>query len=144
IGFSDELNNTGLSEDVLAHQPMVERYASEYDISEHVPILLAIIAVESGGTAEDVMQSSESLGLSPNSLGTEESIEQGTKYFAEQLQAAEEKKVDTKTAIKSYNFGAGLIDYMGRNGKAYSFEWAESLRKNVQVEIKSPIAIPLP
>src|SRR5690625_2011610 len=97
IGFSDELNNRGLAEDVLAHQPMVERYASEYDISEHVPSLLAIIAVESGGSAEDVMQSSESLGLSPNSLGTEESIEQGTKYFAELLQAAEANEVDTRS-----------------------------------------------
>src|SRR5699024_11983495 len=94
IGFSDELNNTGLSEDVLAHQPMVERYASEYDISQHVPILLAIIAVESGGTTEDVMQSSESIGLSPNSLGTEESTEQGTKDFAELLKADEAKEED--------------------------------------------------
>ena len=31
-------------------------------ISEYVNVLLAIIQVESGGTAEDVMQSSESLG----------------------------------------------------------------------------------
>ena len=145
IGFSDELNNTGLSEDVLAHQPMVERYASEYDISEHVPILLAIIAVESGGTAEDVMQSSESLGLSPNSLGTEESIEQGTKYFAELLQAAEAKEVDTETAIQSYNFGGGFIDYMAKNGKAYSFALAESFAKERpggnKVSYSNPIAV---
>ena len=43
-------------------------------------MLLAIIQVESGGTLEDVMQSSESLGLPPNSLSTEESIKQGCKY----------------------------------------------------------------
>ena len=46
----------------------------EYGVEEYVNILLAIIQVESGGTAEDVMQSSESLGLPPNSLSTEESI----------------------------------------------------------------------
>ena len=40
----------------------------ESNISEYVPILLAIIQVESGGTMEDVMQSSESAGLPPNSL----------------------------------------------------------------------------
>ena len=55
---------------------MVEKYARENGISEYVNVLLAIIQVESGGTAEDVMQSSESLGLPPNSLDTESSIKQ--------------------------------------------------------------------
>ena len=40
---------------------MVEKYAREYGISEYVNVLLAIIQVESGGTAEDVMQSSEKM-----------------------------------------------------------------------------------
>ncbi len=61
-----------LSAAVLAHRPMVERYAAQYGISEYVNVLLAIIQVESGGTLEDVMQSSESMGLPPNSLGTEQ------------------------------------------------------------------------
>ena len=55
----------------IRDRPMVEKYAREYGISEYVNVLLAIIQVESGGTAEDVMQSSESLGLPPNSLDTE-------------------------------------------------------------------------
>src|SRR5699024_12030648 len=113
-------------------------------ISEHVPILLAIIAGESGGTAEDVMQSSESVGLSPNSVGTEESIELGTKYFAELLQAAEAKEVDAETAIQSYNVGGGFIDYMQKNGKAYSFALAESFAKERsgrhKVSYSNPIA----
>ena len=45
------------------YKRQVEKYAKEYGISEYVPYLLAIIQVESGGTAEDVMQSSESMGL---------------------------------------------------------------------------------
>ena len=53
-----------LSAEVLKHQPMVEKYAREYGISEYVNVLLAIIQVESGGTAKDVMQSSESLNAS--------------------------------------------------------------------------------
>ena len=56
------------------HRAMVEKYAKESNISEYVPILLAIIQVESSGTIEDVMQSSESAGLPPNSLSTEASI----------------------------------------------------------------------
>ena len=77
-GDNDDLGNNlssnigmNLSTEVLKHQPMVEKYANEYGISEYVNVLLAIIQVESGGTAEDVMQSSESLGLQPNTLDTE-------------------------------------------------------------------------
>ena len=94
ILFSDEQDSgisnihyggVNVSAEVLAHKPMVEKYAKEYGVEEYVNILLAIIQVESGGTAEDVMQSSESLGLPPNSLSTEESIKQGVKYFSELL-----------------------------------------------------------
>ena len=80
-----------LSADVLKHQPIVERYARENGILEYVNVLLAIIQVESGGTATDVMQSSESLGLPPNSLSTEESIKQGCKYFASLLSSCKAK-----------------------------------------------------
>ncbi|WP_425435088.1 lysozyme family protein [Oceanobacillus timonensis] len=144
IGSSGELSNTELTEDVLAHQETVEKYAEEYDISDYVPVLLAIIAVESGGTAEDVMQSSESLGLSPNSIDTEASIEQGTKYLAELLQSAEEKDVDDSTVLQAYNYGGGFIDYVAENGKSYSFELAESFAKEqsggTKVSYPNPIA----
>ena len=83
--FSSGITGMNLSAEVLKHQPMVEKYAREYGISEYINVLLAIIQVESGGTAEDVMQSSESLGLPPNSLDTESSIKQGCKYFASLL-----------------------------------------------------------
>ena len=79
--FSSGITGMNLSAEVLKHQPMVEKYARENGISEYVNVLLAIIQVESGGTAEDVMQSSESLGLPPNSLDTESSIKQGCKYY---------------------------------------------------------------
>lgn len=76
-----DFSGLNLSEEVLKHQPTVEKYAKEYGIADYVNYLLAIMQVESGGTAEDVMQSSESMGLPPNSLSTEESIKQGCKYF---------------------------------------------------------------
>ncbi|HES4362018.1 lipoprotein, NLP/P60 family [Streptococcus pneumoniae] len=66
ILFSDEQDSgisnihyggVNVSAEVLAHKPMVEKYAKEYGVEEYVNILLAIIQVESGGTAEDVMQS---------------------------------------------------------------------------------------
>lgn len=73
IVFSDEedggsggnliYGGVSVSQEVLAHKPMLEKYAKEYGIEEYLNVLLAIIQVESGGTLEDVMQSSESLGL---------------------------------------------------------------------------------
>ena len=75
IVFSDEedggsggnliYGGVSVSQEVLAHKPMLEKYAREYRIEEYLNVLLAIIQVESGGTLEDVMQSSESLGLPP-------------------------------------------------------------------------------
>src|SRR5699024_11202826 len=70
-----------VSPEVLAHRPLVEKYGEENGIEDDVSYILAIMQVESGGTAEDVMQSSESLDLPLNSLSTEEYIKQGVKYF---------------------------------------------------------------
>ena len=82
-------------------------------------VLLAIIQVESGGTAIDVMQSSESLGLPPNSLSTEESIKQGCKYFASLLSSCKAKGMnDINVVIQSYNYGGGYTDYVAKNGKS--------------------------
>ena len=45
-GSSSWVTGMNLSAEVLKHQPMVEKYAREYGISEYVPYLLAIIQVE--------------------------------------------------------------------------------------------------
>lgn len=62
-GHDLSYGGANVSAEVLAHKPMLERYAREYGIEDYVNVLLAIIQVESGGTLEDVMQSSESMGL---------------------------------------------------------------------------------
>lgn len=143
--FIHDIGDVSVSEDVLKHQPMVEKYAREYRISEYVPTLLAIIQVESGGKLPDVMQSSESLGLPPNSLDTEASIKQGTKYFADLLHSAEESGVDGNTAIQGYNYGGAFIDYVAKRGSSYSFGLAESFAKErsggSKVTYSNPIAI---
>ena len=144
-----DLINGGMnfSEDVLKHRPMVEKYCKEYGIEEYITYILAIIQVESGGTAVDVMQSSESLGLPPNSLSTEESIKQGVKYFSELLSSVESKGCDINTAIQSYNYGGGFINYVESNGKKYTYELVESFSKDksggVKVNYSNPIAIPI-
>ena len=119
-----------LSPEVLAHQPMVEKYARQNGISDYVYVLLAIIQVESEGKLEDVMQSSESAGLPVNTLGTEDSIKQGCKYFSELLAAAETKSCDLNSVIQSYNYGGGFLDYVAGHGKKYTFELAESFARD--------------
>lgn len=143
ILFSDEQDSgisnihyggVNVSAEVLAHKPMVEKYAKEYGVEEYVNILLAIIQVESGGTAEDVMQSSESLGLPPNSLSTEESIKQGVKYFSELLASSERLSVDLESVIQSYNYGGGFLGYVANRGNKSGskflkrvFRWRKSV-----------------
>ena len=153
VTADDEENSTSyfdfsglnLSEEVLKHQPTVEKYAKEYGISDYVNYRLAIMQVESGGTATDVMQSSESMGLPPNSLSTEESIKQGCKYFSELLKSAEAKGCDIDTVVQAYNYGGGFIDYVAKHGKKYTFELAVSFAKDksggVKVTYKNEISI---
>ena len=145
-GSSSWVTGMNLSAEVLKHQPMVEKYAKEYGISEYVPYLLAIIQVESGGTAEDVMQSSESMGLPPNSLDTESSIKQGCKYFASLLSSAESQGIeDINVVVQSYNYGGGYIDYVAKNGKKHSFTLAENFARDKsggkKVTYTNPIAV---
>lgn len=134
-----------LSAEVLKHKPMVEKYAKEYGISEYVSYLLAIMQVESGGTAEDVMQSSESLGLPPNTLDTESSIKQGCKYFSELLKSAEAQGCDINSVVQSYNYGGGYIGFVAGNGKKHSFQLAENFSKDksngTKVTYTNPIAV---
>ena len=134
-----------VSAEVLVHKPMLEKYAREYGIEDYINVLLAIIQVESGGTLEDVMQSSESMGLPPNTLSTEESIKQGCKYFASLLEAAKAKGCDLNSVIQSYNYGGGFLDYVAKRGKKYTFQLAESFSKTqsdgVKVAYSNPIAV---
>lgn len=155
ILFTDEEDNSSnnqaiginLSSEVLAHKPLVEKYCKEYEIKEYVMYILAIMQVESGGKGQDVMQSSESLGLPPNSLTIEESIKQGCKYFSELLKSANNKGVDIYTVIQSYNYGGGFIDYVATNGNKYTFNLAQNFAMNksdgVKVDYPNPIAIPI-
>ncbi|MGG5343946.1 lysozyme family protein [Enterococcus sp. AZ192] len=155
--FSDEeessnseasLTGLNVSSEVLTHKQTVEKYCKEYGISEYVSYILAIMQVESGGKGQDVMQSSESLGLAPNTLSTEASIKQGCKYFSELLSSVKAKGIDDINAtIQSYNYGGGFLDYVSSKGKKYSYELAESFSKEksggVKVNYPNPIAIPI-
>lgn len=144
--FSPPITGMNLSVEVLKHQLMVEKYARENGISEYVNVLLAIIQVESGGKGNDVMQSSESLGLPPNSLDTESSIKQGCKYFASLLSSCKAQNIeDINVAIQSYNYGGGYVGYVAGNGKKHTFALAENFARDKsggkKVTYTNPIAV---
>lgn len=138
-------NESKLSKEVFKYKPKVEKYAAEYGVAEYIDYLLAIMQTESAGTSRDVMQSSESLGLEPNTLDTEESIEQGCKYFSQLLQIAEENNCDFNSVIQAYNYGTGYLYYVDSNGGKHSLQLAEQFAKDnsegVKVDYENPIAI---
>lgn len=142
---NDDAREDGLSSAVAEYRPVVAQYAAEYGIEEYTDYLLAVMQVESGGNHEDVMQSSESLGLPPNSLETEESINQGCRYFAKLLRLAAEKGCDFNTVVQAYNFGDEFLDFVAENGGTYTVELAEEYARQKsggeEVTYLNPIAL---
>ena len=140
------VTGTSLSAEVLAHRDTVEKYAKKYEIEDYIMYILAIMQVESGGKGKDVMQSSESLGLPVNTLDTEESIEQGCKYFSSLLSSAKSKGIDDiNVVIQSYNYGGGYINYVLKKGNKHTFELAQEFSKEkasgLKVTYTNPIAV---
>ena len=119
------LGNIGLSDNVLKHREDVGKFAKEFKVEPYIPILMAIIEVESHGEHHDLMKSSESLGLPPSTLRLEASIEQGCKYFSELLVLAREKECNINTVIQAYNYGPGFIEFVAKQGKSYTYALAE-------------------
>lgn len=144
-GGSGHITTQNLPQEVLNYRPMMEQYCGKYGISQYSPYLLAIMAVESGGRGNDVMQSSESLGLPLDSLTPEQSIEQACKLFQELVQKSERLGCDFKAAIQSYNYGGGFMDYIYSRGNKYTFslamEFSEEYSGGERVDYPNPIAI---
>ncbi|RUS49306.1 hypothetical protein QI30_20130, partial [Kurthia sp. 3B1D] len=88
----------------------------------------AIMMQESGGTASlDGMQARESIGVPPNTI-TEPvySIEGGDAHFEKVLAKRERLGVDFDTAIPSYNYGSGYMDFVAANGGKHSAALAQA------------------
>ena len=121
---------------VRVWQPLVKAELEKYEMEEYTPIVLAIMNQESGGKKLDIMQSSESIDLPPNTIKNPlTSIETGIHYFKQSIDRMDETDVDLNTAIQSYNYGLGYIDFVKANGgkhnstlsKKFSKEWAKKM-----------------
>lgn len=61
IAGSDESEQTELfSAEVSAYEPLIQQYADQYEVSEYVELIKAVMMQESGGLGTDPMGSSES------------------------------------------------------------------------------------
>lgn len=117
---------------VLAYRPLVEQVLAEDDNNTNEDLVLAVIYTETKGKDDDVMQSSESsTGNTKSIKDNKESIKQGTKVLAENLEKAQAAKTDSWTAIQAYNFGANYIDYVADHGGKNTIQLAKAYSKNV-------------
>lgn len=140
----ERAKETKLSPEVLEYRSSIEQYAQEYGVSDYTDYLLAIMQVESAGIGKDVMQCSESVGLPPGTLKTEESLRQGCRYFSLLLEVAEENGCDMESVVQAYNYGTGYLLYVAEKGGHHTAELAEQFAEEysdgVKVEYTHPIA----
>ena len=135
-----------LSENTISYTEDLREAAGSNDITDYVNYLIAIMEVESHGNGNDPMQSSESAGLPPDSFDNpQDSIRQGAYYFAGCIKEADEQGCDLMTAVQSYNYGQGFINYVADNGGQYTLELAISFAKErsggIQVDYSNKVAV---
>ena len=120
-----------LSPEIIMLIPKFKQAMKEIGMPEKfLPVVLAVCMQESGGRVPDVMQASESLGLPPNTLGTDESIKQGVKYLWDNMKLVgldliNKDEAYVKTAVQAYNFGSGFISFAKSNGYVYTEQLAK-------------------
>ncbi|MEC2221482.1 lysozyme family protein, partial [Bacillus subtilis] len=119
IGGGDgEYETVGIAPEVERFRAVFEKYARQEGVFDQVNIIMALTMQESGGRSLDIMQSSESIGLPPNSItDPERSIEVGIKHFKKVFKQA---GGDVRLTLQAYNFGSGFIDYVKKNGGKYT------------------------
>lgn len=129
---SDLPTGIELSADVIAYTPIIQMYAEKHNISEYVPLIQAIMEVESKGQGTDPMQCSECpfntrYPQTPNSI--EEagySIDVGCQYLAYCIQQAGATGMNDIPKIQlvaqGYNYGNGYISWALNNYGGYTKE----------------------
>ena len=122
---------TPVSAEVEAYEPLIQKYAKQYGISEYVELIKAVMMQESGGRGLDPMQAAEGsfntrYPHEPNGIQDPEySIQCGVQELKAALISAEvENPIDMeriKLALQGYNFGNGYISWAKTNYGGYSY-----------------------
>lgn len=111
-----------VSDEVLSYNELIYKYADQYDVGEYVPLIQAIMMVESKGLGNDPMDVSD---LSNRNIDNpEESIKEGIKYLSRCLEEANVNSPDDTTqlflAIQGYDFTVTYINWALDNFDGYS------------------------
>lgn len=133
---SIDLSNTRLTPLVLSWQSAIESEMQKQGVpTEYLPILLGILANESGGGGvNDIFQSSESRGWAMNTIQDEyQSIEIGVEHFKNTLNKTNQYGKSIWAAVAGYNFGHAFLDYLNRTDQDWSIEVAKEYSATVVV-----------
>ena len=116
-----------VSDEVLAYEDTITKYAKEYGIEDYVSVIEAIMMQESGGKGNDPMQSSACPynNKYPDGITDPEySIKVGIHYFADCLSSANTKDTNDTAglslALQGYNYGNGYISWAIKNFNGYT------------------------
>ena len=111
----------------------IDKYTKQYNIEDYIGLVYALIMVENPSTNgnDDIMQSSESAGLPPNTLHGEDSVNQGCKHLANQIRNGKSQKVDIWGVMQGYNFGDGYIPWLASRRGVNSTDLAEEYSRTV-------------
>lgn len=108
-----------LPDNVERYRDEVEAAAAKYNISGYVDVLMAMMAQESGGRGNDVMQAA-GCGYVHGAVTPKSSIDGGVHYFARCLEKAKCSDPQDwgrlEVAVQSYNFGMGYTSWLSKNG----------------------------
>ncbi|MDQ6600897.1 bifunctional lytic transglycosylase/C40 family peptidase [Bacillus salipaludis] len=106
---------------------LISEYTTKYGIPEYTDFLLALMYQELGSSnSMDILQSSESAGLPPNSIQDPVmSVNLGVRHFKSVLHQGQKADVDFATIVQSYNFGSGYIKFIATHGGKHSIELAQ-------------------
>jgi len=121
-----------LSREVLGYVPVIEQYASVYDMEAYIPLVEAVMMQESAGQGSDPMQASacvynKKYSTAPGGIQDPEySVEAGIQYLKHCLTlagcqgAGDIERISL--ALQGYNYGSGYITWVQENGEGYSEE----------------------
>lgn len=137
-GYEEELSRArNFPPEVEQWRELVTLEAQAQGMGNYVDLILAIITVESGGTGtKDIMQSSESAGLPPNTFRTEEeSVRQGINYLKNIINVLKSYnrglENNFKLIAQSYNFGSPFAHHIGDKNLDYSLDVAEAYSRDI-------------
>ena len=138
-----------VSEEVVAYTKVIEKYANEYEISDYVPLIQAVMMQESGGKGNDPMQSSE-CGFNEkypkkhNGITDPDySIKVGIQNLASCLKKANVKDPsdmdNISLALQGYNYGNGYIqwaiDHFGGYTRANAKVFSDEIKAKLQTKV---------